>query len=478
MAPSTHVQLGDSFKVPLKLHQLNRERLCQRLKEKNVAAKSVVLLQGGEAANQYCSDRELLFRQESFFQWAFGVAEPDCFAAIQVDTGKAVLFVPKLPDAYAIWMGKLEEPSFFRDKYAVDECYYVTEMEEVLSKMAPSVLLTLNGKNTDSGSTCKEATFPGITKYKVDNKTLHPEIVECRVFKTDFELELLRYTHKISSEAHKAVAAALKTAKHEFELESIFQDYTYRKGGMRLLAYTGICAGGGNSSILHYGHAGAPNSAELKRDGLFLIDMGGEYHCYASDITTTVPVSGKFSEQQKKIYNAVLEANRNVFNAVKPGVNWVDMHKLAERTILTHLRTHGLVKGDIEEMMAVNLCAVFMPHGLGHFLGIDVHDVGGYPEGTERIDQPGLKSLRTVRDLQPRMCITIEPGCYFNDVVIDEALANPAKAKFLVAEEINKFRGMGGVRIEDCITVTETGAENFVDVPRTVEEIEQLMASG
>uniref|UniRef100_A0A2C9L303 Peptidase M24 domain-containing protein n=1 Tax=Biomphalaria glabrata TaxID=6526 RepID=A0A2C9L303_BIOGL len=137
---------------------------------------------------------------------------------------------------------------------------------------------------------------------------------------------------------------------------------------------------GHNGSILHYGHSGAPNSKRLEDGDICLLDMGAEYYCYGSDITCSFPANGKFTQDQKAIYDAVLAANRAVLAAVRPGVSWVDMHKLAERVLLEHLVQLGLLKGNVEDMMRVRLGAVFMPHGLGHFLGIDTHDCGGYPQ--------------------------------------------------------------------------------------------------
>lgn len=148
-----------------------------------------------------------------------------------------------------------------------------------------------------------------------------------------------------------------------------------------------------------------------------LFDMGGEYYCYGSDITTTFPSNGKFSDKQKIMYETVLKANRAVLEAVKPGVSWLDMHKLADLVILQEFSKHGLLKGSIDEMMKHRVSAVFFPHGLGHFLGIDTHDVGGYPEGLERDTQAGLKSLRTVRKMEKGMVVTIEPGVYFIEYV-------------------------------------------------------------
>ncbi|XP_013417625.1 xaa-Pro dipeptidase-like [Lingula anatina] len=374
--------LGEhTLSVPMELHKENRKRLCERLRaNKNVPKNSVVVMQGGESATQYCSDTELLFRQESYFQWMFGVAEPDSYGAIDVDTGVGILFIPKLPESYATWMGKIHPPEHFKDKYGVDKVKFVEDIATVLKNMNPSKLLILRGLNTDSGKHCREAAFDGIGDFTVDNKLLHPEIMECRVIKTDMELEVLRYVNRISSEAHKEVMKSIRPGMYEYQMESAFQHYCYVNGGMRIMSYTCICGSGFNSSILHYGHAGAPNSKKIQDGDMCLFDMGAEYHCYTSDITCSFPANGKFTEDQKKIYNAVFKASRAVMQAVKPGVSWVEMHKLAERQILEELKRHGLLQGEVDHMMKVRLGAVFMPHGLGHFMGLDVHDVGGYPE--------------------------------------------------------------------------------------------------
>ena len=207
--------------------------------------------------------------------------------------------------------------------------------------------------------------------------------------------------------------------------------------------------------------------------------MGCEYFGYASDITCSYPSSGKFNEQQTIVYNAVLDANLAVKSALKPKVSWVEMHILAERTILDRLQKAGLLTGDLNEMVENRLGATFMPHGLGHFIGIDTHDVGGYLEGhPKRSDKPGLKSLRTARVIEERMCITIEPGCYFIKALIEKAFIDEKLSKYLVKDEIMKFINIGGVRIEDDVYVTSDGIELLSKVPRTIEEIENLMEKG
>ncbi|XP_019391396.1 PREDICTED: xaa-Pro dipeptidase isoform X3 [Crocodylus porosus] len=409
----------ETLKVPAALFALNRKRLCDRLRQnKDVQKNSIVLLQGGEDAQRYCTDTGIVFRQESYFHWTFGVTEADCYGAVDVDTGKSILFVPKLPESYAIWMGK----------------------------------------------------------FNVNNKILHPEIAECRVIKTDMELEVMRYTNKISSEAHKEVMKAVKVGMKEYEMESLFEHYCYSRGGMRHTSYTCICGSGENSSVLHYGHAGAPNDKTIEDGDLCLFDMGGEYYCYGSDITCTFPVNGRFTPDQRAIYEAVLKSSRAVMKAVKPGVAWPDMHRLADRVHLEELTKIGILQGNVDDMVTVHLGAVFMPHGLGHLLGIDVHDVGGYPEGVERIDLPGLRSLRTARVLQAGMVLTIEPGIYFIDHVLDQALKDPTQSCFINNQVLQRFRGFGGVRIEDDIAVTASGMELLTCVPRTAEEIEAFMA--
>ncbi|XP_021925498.1 xaa-Pro dipeptidase isoform X3 [Zootermopsis nevadensis] len=455
----------------------NRRRLCQRLTENaSVPENAFILLQGGESLSLYDTDVEYVFRQEPYFHWMFGVKEPDFYGVVEVSTAKTMLFMPRLPEDFAIWIGRLLSKDEFKKMYSVDEVHYVDDIATVLKKCNPSVLLTLTGMNTDSGLTVREAAFDGINEFTVDNKLLHPEIAECRVIKSDLELEVLRYVNKISSDAHIHVMRTIRSGMMEYQAEATFLNYIYVVGGCRYHSYTCICSSGENGSLLHYGHANSPNDKHINDGDMCLFDMGGSYCGYSSDITCSFPANGKFTKDQVIIYNAVLNANKAVMNAAKPGVSWVDMHKLANRVLLTDLRDAGLLQGDVGEMMEAGLAAIFQPHGLGHFMGLDVHDVGGYLEGTpSRPTEPGLNKLRTARVLEKGMVITIEPGCYFSDVLLDKALANPKQAKFLVRQVIERFRNFGGVRIEDDVIIMEDGVENMTKVPRTIEEIEAVM---
>lgn len=425
------------------------------------------------------------------------MSEADYFGIIRVSDGFTTLFAPHLSPEYEVWMGPIEKTDDIKKKYEVDEVFFSTEIDQVLTDKNPSLLLTLSGVNSDSGKTYPPATFKGIEKFAQDSDLLYPVIAECRVIKSPAEIEVLRYVAKVSSDAHKKVMRLpfMKSQHFEYQAEAVFLAHTYYVGGCRHASYTCICGVGNNSAILHYGHAGAPNNREIKNGEMCLFDMGANYFGYCADITCSFPANGKFTDDQKLVYNAVLEASLAVQNAAKDGVNWVDMHLLANRVMLQKLKEGKLLQGDVEEMIEAGLNYVFQPHGLGHLIGLDVHDVGGYLETCPpRPKAIGPNRLRFARDLKAGMYITIEPGCYFIKPLLEKALADPNQSKLLghvkdilnysnvsffyslVKENLDRFWTFGGVRIEDDVLVTKTGVENFSIVPRTVEEVESWMA--
>lgn len=468
----------------------SRSKFVAQMREACLAAGEstcgVALFRGGCSSVRYDTDQEELFRQESYFSYLFGVEEPDFWGMVELPTGRATIFIPRLGAEYAVWMGKVKAPEEFQERYGVDAVHFVDELEETVraalgempSDGTPPVHV-LRGTNTDSGLSF-EAGHPterlGLQGPR-DGELLYQVLARCRVVKSARELEIMRYTAYVASRAHVEVMRNTKPGMMEYQLESMFLHNCYFFGGSRHVAYTSICACGPNGAVLHYGHAGAPNARLLEAGDLALLDMGCVYHCYSSDITCTFPVSGTFTADQRMIYEAVLDAQRQIMAAMKPGVSWVDMHRLMWRVELTHLRDGGLLRGDIDEMLQTDLPAVFMPAGLGHLIGIDVHDVGGYlKDCPPRIDRPSLRKLRTARVLQEGMVLTVEPGCYFIDYLLDSALEDIALAKFIVPEVLQRFRGFGGVRLEDDVAVTATGITNFTLCPRSVLEVEAVLA--
>ncbi|KAI5646234.1 metallopeptidase family m24 domain-containing protein [Phthorimaea operculella] len=276
-----------TYEVPLSLFEKNRKRLASKLK-----SGQIVVLQGGEDIHHYDTDVQYVFRQEAYFTWACGVREPDCYFALDVSTGKSHLFVPRLPEEYEVWMGKLLSCDEFKRIYGVDEVHYVDELRDVLKKLNPEVLLTLSGPNTDSGLTAKEAVFPGIDEFKVNNEILFPIIAELRVIKTPEEIEVMRYVCKVSSDAHKQVMLYARPGLMEYQCESIFLDHCYRVGGCRHVSYTCICGSGHNAATLHYGHAAAPNSKPINDGDMWSVKK--YYLAQRGNTTATALVVGYY----------------------------------------------------------------------------------------------------------------------------------------------------------------------------------------
>lgn len=455
-----------TWKVPLTLHAANRAKLVAAMHE----AQATFLFRGGISRCRDDTDHEELFRQESFFRYLFGVKEPDWYGCVD-SSGEARLFAPKLPAEYAVWMGKILTLEAWTKMYGV-QVLWVDDMKQYLEGKR---VLAMTGVNSDSGADINEA-LP-IDGAELSSSLYHV-LSECRVIKSDAEIDVMRYASYATSQAHVAVMRSAKPGDYEYQLEARFLARIAEDHGCRTCAYTSICACGPNSAVLHYGHAAAPNARLLLEDDMALLDMGAEYH-YCSDITCSFPVRGTFDDNQRLIYEAVLSAQENVMTSMRPGVSWADMHVVAERTILHALVDGGVLKGDVDDMFKVNLGAVFLPCGLGHLIGIDTHDVGGYLDGhPPRGKRAGLNKLRTARILEQGMCLTVEPGCYFIDALLDVALADPATAPFFNVPRLDEFRQFGGVRLEDVVVVTNDGIVNLTLCPRTTAEIESVMANG
>jgi len=411
--------------------------------------------------------------QEANFWYLFGVEDPDLYGIIDIETGKTSLFAPEFPKEYGMWM-TVHDKDYFKANYDLDEVYYTQEIEDFLKKHNPGTIFFFDGVDSDSGLSPDLPDFPFLSQYKIDKEVLYPILCECRVIKSKKEIDILRFIGKVSSEIHVLCMRNNKPGLKEFQIEALYKFASLTTVGSRFMAYNCICCNGTDCATLHYND----NLKEYKDGSLTLCDMGMKFYGYCSDITCTYPVNGKFTEKQKHIYNAVLDATNEVIKNTKPGAKWDDLHLLAERTIVKHLIKIGIIKDfPLEELEEKRIGAIFFPHGLGHFLGLRVHDVGGYLLGhPERVKKAGLKSLRTRRELRPGMCITIEPGCYFTQYTLNAAKENPEISGYLNWDKVEEYKEVGGVRIEDDVIITEDGMENLsASLPRTVEEIETCM---
>eukprot|EP00808_Paulinella_micropora_P013611 g52838.t1 len=477
-----------------KLHQDIRKRVFEQAKSALAPnhEKAAIVVRGGDSAqfNLYDSDcTKSVFRQEAYFLYLFGLVLPDCYGVLDLERKQTLLFVPKIEDDMQRWLGTRKNLSWYSERYLADHTYHTDQLAAQLAKRNIEHIHVLSGTNTDSGlPTPMVVNFPGMDKFRKHVDKLHPFLTEMRVIKTPMEVEYLRVCNRVSSQAHVYVMRHTHPGMNERHLEALFKAYTSYYGGARHLAYTAICASGANGAILHYGWAGNPNDQPLRSGESVVLDMGAEYNGYCTDLTRSFPINGKFTKQQRTVYEAVLDAHDQVIDALKPGVNYADMHRLAERVLVKHLMKMGiLVKGTEHEMEEASMAAVFMPHGLGHFVGLLTHDVGGFPPGAEidpmtagpkRPDKPGLKWLRMHRVLKENMVLTVEPGLYFNDPTLDKALANPQQARYIDQKVLALYRGSGGVRIEDDVVITKDGVEVLSGaLPVQPDDIEAVMKS-
>ncbi|CAD2216803.1 Xaa-Pro dipeptidase [Angomonas deanei] len=460
------------FKISPEMYREQRQRLGSSIRAELGDTHAALVMAGSEVPIN-STDCNYLFVQESYFSYLFGLDMPDCYGAVLAD-GTGIIFIPRLPEDFATWMGVLPTPASVKEKTLVEEVYYVDEMTKVLSARC-TMLEVMSGVNSDSGI---EVLLPVVPKdwkkEQVSTAWLYNALSEQRVHKTAEEVKVLEYVCGVSSRAHVEVMQLCKPGMSQHQLESTFLHHVYYHGGCRKVSYTCICATGHHGATLHY-----PNNDAPIMDGqMALLDMGGNYCGYAADITCSFPVNGKFTPAQKLIYTAVLEAHDRVMATAKPGVSWVEMHRLALQVMCGHLVEAGILLGKVEELMEKQIMQFFQPHGLGHLIGLDVHDVGGYlPHCPPRPSEKDCCKLRFARVLEENMYITIEPGCYFNHALLTNAMGDEKFAAYFNQDKIRKeFWDFGGVRIESDVLVTADGARNLTRVPRLMEDIERVMS--
>ena len=451
--------------------KLNRENYLTNLKRRfaNLNTNSVIVLQGGKLYPKYDNDTNYFyFDQESNFYYLSGVREPDMLFVLDVQTGEPSLFYEPASEENKIWMvvPTIED---IEKKYGI-KTYLKSSFESFLQKRNMEVIYILDGLNENSSEPVYSAELNFIGDYAYLNKKINHDkyiymvLCDTRAIKNEEEKKLLKYIAKISNEAHMALMKYMDVYLNERDTENFFLQYLRDKYYTRFWAYGCICASGANAATLHYDL----NNREMEDGDIYLTDMGIRFCGYCSDISATYPVNGKFTNQQKLIYNIVLKSNRDVISAMKPGeTKYADLDKLSKMVILDGLKEIGILKTEFstEEMFNNGLAKTFMPHSVGHFLGLDVHDVG--------------KSSVTYKSnciLMNGNFITVEPGIYFIDFLMDQAESDPILSQYINKDELEKYRGFGGVRIEDDVMINEDSVESYqMELPRTVEEIEAYM---
>jgi Xaa-Pro aminopeptidase len=392
------------------------------------------------------------FRQDSHFYYLTGFNEPE--ALLMVISGQeeqSILFNrPSNPEEER-WTGRRLGQEKAVSELGVQKAFPLSRLEDELPKLLSdkSAIYYAVGRNQKlekiilkSLVTVKDQVRRGI-KVPESLCDLEPILGEMRLFKSKAEMKLMREASRSSVEAHKRAMRQCKQVQYEYELEAELI-YEFTRQGCRSVAYDPIVACGENACILHY----TKNDQLLEKGTLVLIDAGGEYENYAADITRTIPVNGRFSPEQKSIYNLVLKSQKAGIEAIKPGVPWDRVQQVILRILTEGLCALDLLKGNVEELIAQQAYRPFYMHNSGHWLGLDVHDSGVY------------KKNGVWRDLEPGMVLTVEPGLYIssNTPGVDR-----------------RWWGIA-VRIEDDVLVTDNGVEVLTAaLPVEIADIEALM---
>ena len=413
--------------------------------------KNSVLLIPGANTQYRNADSAYAFRQDSNFYYLSGFCEPDSLMAIiNNDDGiNSVIFVPPKDKLKEIWDGHRAGPIGAVKEFLFDKAYDNSEIDNMMPEIlfgCDQVLYPIGKKNGFDQKVIDwttEASSKDRHSKSINILDASSTIGNARLIKDDHEISLIKKACDISAEAHIEAMKNVKNAESEQSIESLYV-YEFSKRGGRFPAYTPIVAGGENACVLHY----IENNKKLNKNELLLVDAGCEYEMYASDITRTYPISGKFSKEQLEIYKIVLDAMNAAIDKVKEGNNIMEPQQISEKIITNGLVELGLLHGDPEDLHKKGAFKDFYMHKIGHWLGLDVHDAGDYMEGDDFMK------------FKPGMITTIEPGIYISrSMDVDD-----------------KWKGIG-IRIEDDILVTKDGNENLTKkVPSDPAEIESLMS--
>jgi Xaa-Pro aminopeptidase len=419
---------------------------------RRIAPKSVAIIPAAREATR-SNDTNYRFRQDSDFFYLTGFEEPEAIAIIKPsEDNKYTLFVRPRDREREIWDGRRAGVEGAVSDFGAHAAFPVAEFNAKLREIldGAEILYYRLGVNRELDDTI----IREITAMRGWNrKPIHPPqtivdpasiVHEMRVIKSPDELEIMQTAADIAAEAHCEAMKAARPGMQEYQIEALIEQI-FRRRGAAGPAYTSIVGGGPNATVLHY----INNDGELRDGDLLLVDAGAEYKGYASDITRTFPINGRYKPAQRDVYDLVLKAQMQCVEMVRPGVTHEQLKKHSIEVLTEGMVELGLLKGDPEELIKEKKHEQFYMHGLGHMLGIDVHDVGRYYFGEES------------RALEPGVVMTVEPGIYIAPDTKD------------IPE---KYLGIG-VRIEDDVLCTANGPKVLTNkVPKHAEEIEALMA--
>jgi Xaa-Pro aminopeptidase len=434
--------------IPVKEFAERRRKLMERMAPDSIAIVA--------SAPERVRNRDVLhpFRQDSDFHYLTGFGEPNAVLVLIPgrEHGESVLFCKERNPEKELWDGFLAGQEGAIERFGLDDAFPITDIDDILPGMIEGRSRVYYPLGKDQAFDARVMGWVQMIRSKVRSGAHPPgEFValehllhDLRLYKSANEIKAMAKAGEISAQAHCRAMKRALDGGYEYQLEAELI-HTFMSHGARSTAYPSIVGSGANACTLHY----IENSAPLKDGDLILIDAGCELECYASDITRTFPVNGKFSEPQRALYEVVLKAQYAAIDAVRPGNHWNQSHEAALEVLTRGLIDLGLVKMSFEDALEHQAYRPFFMHRTGHWLGMDVHDVGDYKVGD------------AWRVLEPGMAMTVEPGLYVapNNMDVDA-----------------QWRGIG-IRIEDDVVVTRDGCRVLSSgVPKTIDDIETLMA--
>ena len=430
-------------------YQRRRQRLMDHMEPNSIA----IVPSGQEKTRS--ADTQFNFRQDSDFSYLSGFPEPEAVLVILPgrEHGEYVLFCRDKDREREIWDGYRAGPTGAVADYGADDAFPIDDIDEILPGLIEGRERVYYAMGKDANFDKQVMEWINTIREKVRSGAIPPGefldldhfLHDMRLYKSAAELRIMGEAGRISAEAHIEAMKVCQPGMYEYQLDATIQHHCAMQGG-REPAYTTIVGGGSNACILHY----IENSEKLKQNDLVLIDAGCELHGYAADITRTFPVGGQFTEEQAAIYDIVLDAQRAALATIKPGRHWNEPHEASVKVITEGLISLGLLSGDVDENIEKACYKDFYMHRIGHWLGMDVHDVGDY------------KVHGQWRVLEPGMVMTVEPGIY---IAKDNDNVEP------------RWRGIG-IRIEDDVAVTKDGHHVLTSaVPKERDQIEAIMAN-
>jgi len=451
----------------------------RRNKLKSEMSSGLVLVLGNVDAAFNYPDNQYHFRQDSNFLYFFGLDMAGLAGIIDIDNDKEYLFGNDVTMDDVIWMGDQPTINELGAQVGVEKTMPFAEIKNFVQKEKASGR-TIHFYPTYRGEQVLQlANILNIDNKQID-ETVSQELIKATVklrsVKEDIEIEEIELAVDTAYKMHTTAMKMSQPGVVEQEIAGTIEGISLANGGA--VSFPIILSMNGQTLHNHY------HGNVLETGRMMITDAGSERPShYCSDITRTVPVGGKYNQRQKDIYEIVLAANMNAIKAAKPGITNKELHMLAVTTLANGLKELGIMKGDVEEAVQQGAHALFMPHGLGHMMGLDVHDMEGlgednvgYDDKIKRSTQFGLSGLRLGRELQKGFVFTVEPGCYFIPKLIDQWKSENKFAEFLNYDKIETFKDFGGIRIEDDVLITDDSHRVLgTPIPKTVAEVEAMM---